>query len=120
MRRLVMAILIVLFITTAALASPALPDASAFVQSGNASIINDVDNSEVGQALSGILLLLYKVGYGIAVIILFYLAIQLIIAPAQKKAEVKAALTPYFIGLLLLVAGVPIATMIIKMFISVF
>ncbi|MBP3284032.1 MAG: hypothetical protein J6M02_00850 [Clostridia bacterium] len=120
MRRVFTALLITLMMITPSFAGPALPNANAFLASAESNIVEAVDSSEVGSSLSGILLLVYKVGYGAAVVILFYLAIQLMIAPAQKKGEVKAALTPYLIGLLLLVAGVPIATMIIKMFISIF
>ena len=123
MRRMIIALIVALILIVPSFASPALPNANAFLVAGKEQgpkIIDAIDSSEVGQALSGILLLVYKVGYGVAVIILFYIAIQMIIAPAQKKAEVKAALTPYLIGLLLLVAGVPIATMIIKIFTETF
>lgn len=123
MRRFVTALLVLMFFITPALAAPALPNANAFIASQSDSqvdIIDDIDNSQVGQVLSGILLLIYKVGYGVAVAVLFCIAIKLMVAPPQKKAEAKAALTPYILGLLLLVAGVPIATMIIKMFITIF
>lgn len=123
MRRFITALLVLLIFITPALAGPILPSPNGFIQSARNSPVNivaEVDNSGAGQALSGILFLLYRAGYGIALVILFYLAIQIMIAPAQKKAEVKSALTPYILGLLLLVAGVPIATMIIEMFIQVF
>ena len=120
MRRIFTVLLITLILITPSLAASALPNANDFLASADGSIVEAVDSSEVGSGLSGILLLIYKVGYGAAVVILFYLAIQLMLAPAQKKGEVKAAFTPYILGLLLLVAGVPIATMIIKMFITIF
>jgi len=121
MRRMIIALIMISVLVTSSFASPALPNANAFLASADRlELVDKMDSSEVGQALSGILLLVYKVGYGAAVVVLLYIAIQMIIAPAQKKAEVKAALTPYLIGLLLLVAGVPIATMIIKMFTTIF
>ena len=120
MRRLFTTLLITLMLITPAIASPKLPNANEFIKSAKGDIVNAVDSSDVGASLSGILLLVYKVGYAVAVIALFYFAIQLMIAPAQKKSEVKSALTPYIIGLLLLVAGVPIATMIIRMFLKIF
>jgi len=121
MRRMIIALIMISVLVTSSFASPALPNANAFLASADRlELVDKMDSSEVGQALSGILLLVYKVGYGAAVVVLLYIAIQMIIAPAQKKAEVKAALTPYLIGLLLLVAGVPIATMIIKIFTETF
>ena len=120
MRRLIIAVLVVFFVTMPISLAGSIPNPSAFVSSGDSKIIDAIDRSQAGQTLSGILGLIYQVGYGVAIIILFVLAIQVMITPPQKKAEAKAALTPYFIGLLLLVAGVPIATIVIELFTKVF
>lgn len=99
---------------------PKLPNPSAFLEAADDAYLNKVDDSPIGNGLAGILAVLYKVGYPLAVGIFLIIAIQLIIAPPQKKGEAKAALTPFFIGLLLLVAGVHIAVLIIGSFTTLF
>jgi len=71
MRRFITALLVLIILVTPAFAA-ALPDANAFIRSQSKSslnVIDAIDSSEVGQALSGILLLVYKVGYALAVAI---------------------------------------------------
>ncbi len=74
----------------------------------------------IGPGLTSILALLKNVGLVICVCALAFMGIQLIIAPPDKKAQLKAGVTPYLVGLLLLIAGVPIAIYIINIFIKVF
>ena len=135
MRRLISAIIVALFLVTPSYADtpgfssttaggtaadPALPNPNAFFKNIDPELVKTVDNSEISKAFSGILWVIYRVGIIAAVFILTYIALQMILAPPRKKSEVKSALLPYIIGLLLLVAGVPIATMIIEIFIGIF
>ena len=121
MRKSIVAPLMVLILTNPSLAAtPQLPNANDFFNKLDKRLVESVNTTEIGNVLSGILWLIYQVGFGAATILLAYIAVQMIIAPPQKKSEVKAALVPYAIGVLLLVAGVPIATMIIEVLIQTF
>ena len=82
-------------------------------------LVDDIDGG-IGDGLVSILALLKNVGLAIAICALFYMAVQIILAPPERKAQLKAGTTPYFLGLLLLIAGVPIAITIINIFIDVF
>lgn len=95
--------------------SLALPNANNLFLNTDDEFINAIDGS-LGAPLNALLLLLYKVGYTLAVAIAVILAIKLMFTTPAKKAEVKAAFTPYFIGLLLVIVGVPIATKVIEFF----
>lgn len=101
-------------------AGAVLPNANNLFEGSNDRFIEVIDSSDAGQGLNAILLLLYKVGYGVAIIVTMILAIKLIITSPSKKADVKAGVAPYLIGLLLLIVGVPIAIKIIELFTLVF
>ena len=80
-------------------------------------LVDKMDES-LGGGLVSILALLYKIGVLVAVCIFAFMGVQFVIASPQQKAQLKASLFPYFIGLLLFVAGVPIATAIINIFLQ--
>lgn len=84
-----------------------------------ADLISDIDEG-IAPGLTSLLALIKNVGLVICVCALAYMGVQFIIAPPQKKAELKSGFTPYLVGLLLLIAGVPIAINIINIFISIF
>ena len=90
-------------------------------------LIKDSDSGLLESLESGmlvgmqqLLLMLYKIGYCLAIIVTIVLAIKLLLTSPAKKAEVKAAVLPYLIGLLLLIAGVPIAIKVIEMYTKLF
>jgi len=103
------------------------PNANIFIKAGTdpnnklntGSLIEALDQS-LGNGLVGILKLLYNVGLVVSMGVLLFMGIQILLANPQKKAQLKASLTPYFVGLLLFVAGVPIAMLIINIFITIF
>lgn len=80
----------------------------------------DTMDTSMGPGLNAILLLLYKVGCAIAVIATGVIAIKLLLAGPAQKAEIKAAILPYLIGLLLLIAGVRIAIKVIEAYTILF
>jgi len=82
-------------------------------------LVEDIDDG-IGDGLVSILALLKNVGLAIGVCALTYMAVQIILSPPERKAQLKEGATPYFLGLLLLIAGVPIAITIINIFIGVF
>ena len=82
-------------------------------------LVEAVDNG-MGSGVKSLLSVLYAFGLMACVSVFAYMAVQVIISPPEKKAQIKAGLTPYFIGLLLLVAGVPIAITIINIFVKIF
>lgn len=102
-----------------------LPNAGNFIEAGKnagnnlntANVVSKMDES-IGSGLVSILALLYKIGALVAVCIFAFMGVQFVIASPQQKAQLKASLFPYFIGLLLFVAGVPIATAIINIFLQ--
>lgn len=89
------------------------PNAENLFRGANSDFVTKID-SNMGDGLKAILLLVYKIGYALAVSILLVIAIKLILATPAKKAEMKEGLLPYLIGLLLLIAGVPLAIMVIE------
>ena len=128
MKRAIFSILLSLFlITSNALASSwSLPfNGNAIFKKANdgeltaSGLVDDIDDG-IGDGLVSILALLKNVGLAIAVCALAYMAVQIILTPPERKAQLKAGITPYFLGLLLLIAGVPIAITIINIFIGVF
>lgn len=130
MKRIIASIFLSLFliVNTAFAADLKLPfNGDAMFQDMNNSeklpvtkLITAIDTA-ISPGLSAILGLLKIAGLAIAVCVPAYMGIQFIIAPPQKKAELKSGLIPYFIGLLLLIAGVPIAIyIIIYIFIKIF
>lgn len=82
-------------------------------------LIESVDEG-LGVGLEAILVLLYQIGDVIAICIFIFFGIRYVVATPQKKADLKASMYPYFIGLLLYIVGVPIAITIIHIFIKVF
>ncbi len=108
-----------------AFAVPELPNPNNFINAGlNAEIstsklIDKMDES-LGGGLVGILKLLYSVGLVVGLGVFIYFGILLLITSPQRKAQLKASLAPYFVGLLLFAAGVPIAVLIIEILISFF
>lgn len=82
-------------------------------------LVSEVD-SGMGSGVKSLLSVLYAFGLMACIGVFAYMAVQVIISPPEKKAQIKAGLTPYFIGLLLLVAGVPIAITIINIFVDIF
>lgn len=70
--------------------------------------------------MQALLQMLYKIGYCLAIIVTIALAFKLLLTSPAKKAEVKAAILPYLIGLLLLIAGVPIAIKVIEAYTILF
>ena len=102
-----------------------LPNPNNFINAGlNAEIstsklIDKMDES-LGGGLVGILKLLYSVGLVVGLGVFIYFGILLLITSPQRKAQLKASLAPYFVGLLLFAAGVPIAVLIIEILISFF
>jgi len=130
--------LILLFsiFTTVAYAEDPLPEGSTaedsiidifngdyFIKAGSDSetgeLINNIDKG-LGKGLEVILVFLYQIGDVIAICILVSFGIKYVVATPQKKADLKASIYPYFVGLLLYIVGVPIAILIIKIFIKVF
>lgn len=117
-----------LALTPALAANPTLPDANAFINAGLNNTVGGINTgtmiSSVDTALSGgltaILVLLYNIGLLVAVCVFSAMGILVLLANPYKKAELKASLYPYFIGLLLYIAGVPIAILIINIIISLF
>ena len=97
----------------------ALPNPNSFLENVNPHLINRFD-AGLGPGFKAILLMLYKVGYGVALVVTAILAIKLILTSPSKKAEVKASILPYLIGLLLLVAGVPIAIKVMEIYTILF
>lgn len=95
------------------LADIVFPNANNLFVGQDTSFIDTVDTS-IGPGLNTILLAVYKVGYAIAVVATVVIAIKLLLTTPAKKAEVKSALMPYLIGLLLLVAGATLATKVIE------
>lgn len=104
--------------------SPLVPNADNFILAGSTNknenlrtdvVVDNMDKS-IGGGLVSILQLLYQIGLLVAVCVFAFMGVQFIIASPQQKAQLKASLYPYFIGLLLYVAGVPIATIIINIF----
>ncbi len=82
-------------------------------------LIDSVDEG-LGKGLEAILVILYQIGDIIAICIFIFFGIRYVVATPQKKADLKASMYPYFIGLLLYIVGVPIAITIINIFINVF
>lgn len=97
----------------------ALPNANSLFEDINPEFIEEIDRS-LGSGLNALLLFLYNIGYGIALIVTIVIAIKLMLTQPSKKAEVKEALMPYLLGLLFLVAGVPIAIKVIELFTKIF
>ena len=94
-----------------------------FIKAGNSDetteLISSVDEA-LGSGLESILVLLYQIGDIIAICVFIFFGIRYLIATPQKKADLKASMYPYFVGLLLYIVGVPIAILIIDIFIKVF
>ena len=76
--------------------------------------------NEMSDGLNALLVLLLQIGYGVALVVAAIFAIKILLASPAKKAEVKASLAPYFLGLLFLVAGVTIATKVIEIYTQLF
>ena len=129
--------LILLFSTTFAADQPfELPfDGTAFIEAGKNDILEekpdgtkitavesyvDAIDEGLGNGLVKILSLLYQIGDIIAICIFIFFGLKYLVATPQKKADLKASMYPYFVGLLLYIAGVPIAISIINIFINVF
>lgn len=96
-----------------------IPNANQLFSNMDTSLIQSVDTA-MGDGLNSLLYLLYVIGIVIAIIVALVLAIKLLFTTPAKKAEVKAAVAPFLIGLLLLFAGVPIAMSIISIFTTIF
>lgn len=90
-----------------------------FVTQSTTDFVTLIDEN-MGGGLNAILLLVYKIGIAIAIIATVVLAMKLMLTNPAKKAEVKAAILPYLIGLLLLIAGVRIAITIIEVYTELF
>lgn len=97
-------------------------DATGFIKSGGSMTSSFIDSldSALGVGLVSILTLLYQIGDIVAICVMVFFGIQVLIASPQKKAQLKSSLYPYFIGLLLYIAGVPIAVFIINIIITIF
>lgn len=96
-----------------------LPDADNLFSQSTTDFVDKIDEN-MGGGLNAILLLVYKIGIAVAIIATVVLAIKLMLTNPAKKAEVKAAILPYLIGLLLLIAGVRIAITIIEVYTELF
>jgi len=126
MRIILSLILVVLLSLNSAFAAPMF-NPEGFIQAGTragnaittSSMISKVDTA-LNSGLTSILTLLYEAGLVVAVCVFAFLSVQVLIASPQQKANLKASLYPYFIGLLLYIAGVPIAILIINIIISFF
>lgn len=112
--------LILLFNST--FATDELPNGTYFIEAGHGKVDEYVDaiDKGLGDGLVKILALLYQIGDVIAICVFIFFGIKYLIATPQKKADLKASMYPYFVGLLLYIAGVPIAILIINIFINVF
>ena len=112
-----------LFTTTAYADNPLPFNGDEFIKAANddetSRLIDSVDEG-LGNGLVAILVVFYQVGDIIAVCIFIYFGIRYLLATPQKKADLKASMYPYFVGLLLYIVGVPIAISIINIFINVF
>ena len=112
--------LILLFNTT--FAADELPNGTYFIEAGHGEVDEYVDaiDKGLGDGLVKILELLYQIGDVIAICVFIFFGIKYLVATPQKKADLKASMYPYFVGLLLYIVGVPIAITIINIFINVF
>ncbi len=113
-----------LLFTTSFAVDP-LPNAGNFILAGrdgnaNTSVLVEKMDESIGPGLVSILQLLYQIGVIVAICVLVFMGIKILIASPQQKAQLKAGLIPYFIGLLLFIAGVPIAILIINIILSIF
>lgn len=93
-----------------------------FIESGLESdlkLIDKVDTS-LNSGLLSILGVLYAFGDVVAVSLLAYIGVKILISSPQQKAQLKAGLVPYVVGLLFYIAGVPIAVLIINIIIKIF
>ena len=115
MRLIVSCLVSLMMLVNVGWATAALPNANNLFKNQDTSYIDVIDSS-MGAGLNTLLLAIYKIGYTVAVIATILIAIKLLLTSPSKKAEVKSALMPYLIGLLLLVAGVPIATKVIEIY----
>ena len=103
-----------------------LPNAGNFIKAGqtgddiNTKKLMDAFDGSLSDGLTAILKLLYQVGVIVAICVFTYMGIQLLLASPQQKAQLKASMAPFLVGLLLFVAGVPIATLIINLIIQFF
>jgi len=105
--------------------SHSLPNAGIFIQAGiNAGnnlttqhVVNAMDQG-IGFGFSDMLKLLYQIGTLIAVCVFAFMGVKFFIASPQQKAQLKESLVGFFVGLLFFVAGVPIAILIINIFIQ--
>lgn len=115
MKLIVSCFISIMLIYSSSFATPALklPNANNLFIGQKNDFINAVDRS-MGTGLSQILLLVLKVGYAVAIAVTLILAIKLMLTSPAKKAEAKAAALPYIIGLLLVVVGVKLATIVIE------
>lgn len=98
-----------------------LPDANNLFKYNDGtddSFISSINGMSEG--LNSLLTLVLQVGYGVAIVVTAIFAIKILLASPAKKAEVKASLAPYFLGLLFLVAGVTIATKVIEIYTQLF
>lgn len=103
----------------------AFPNANKFISAGTnaegnlqvGNVVNKVDES-ISSGFENILKALYGIGTIVAICVFAFMGVQFIIASPQQKAQLKASLLPYFVGLLLFIAGVPIAIFIINLFLQ--
>ena len=119
MRLIVSCFVSLMLLVNTCFAKISLPNANNLFNNSDKSFINTLDTS-LGPGLNTILLAVYKVGYAVAIIATVIIAIKLLLTTPAKKAEVKAAIMPYLIGLLLLIAGVPIAIKVIEIYTGIF
>ena len=68
-----------------------------------------IDVDTFGKDVAGILLV---IGYGIAVVMIFYIAIQYLIATPAKKAQLKTQLSYLIVGIFILISGTTLLGMI--------
>lgn len=122
MKLIVSCFISLMLIFNIGLAAPSvtLPDANNLFKENalDDDFIRSIDNMSTG--LSALLTLVLQVGYGVAIVVTGIFAVKILLASPAKKAEVKASLTPYFLGLLLLIAGVTIAVKVIEIYTQIF
>jgi len=109
-----------------AFAADPIPNAGNFILAGKnkggletSTLVKAIDTGLSG-GLVTILKVLYNIGGVVALCVFLVMAIQLLTASPQRKGQLKESMMPYFTGLLLFVAGVPIAILIINIIITIF
>ena len=111
MKRIIFTILFSLLLITSTTFAATLPiNGDAIFTKANSiegitatGLIQDIDEGIGEGGLVSLLTILKSIGLTVAVCVLPYMAVQIILAPPERKAQLKDGITPYLLGLLLLI-----------------